>query len=134
MKYVLVTGLLVLCAEGCNSPKTSPPTLAARVMHLPSVAPDSSCLESSGGTRVDDGLSDGDVAAIQALIRRTDNLPIMAIEHMPPVSTRENATSASFKARTGIGCHGRLSGHGGVFLVKKAEGVWSITRTGSWES
>jgi hypothetical protein len=129
-------GLVVLCvgiyAIGCSSPRKAEPVLTARVVQLAPAGSDSSCLQRSGGTRIGDGLSDDDVAVIEALIRRSDSRPIVSIEPMPPVSTGMNATAASFRASTGVGCHGPLSGHGGTFHLKKADRTWTITRTLVW--
>ena len=74
------------------------------------------------------------MAAIEALIRRKDPWPIIAIERMPPVTNRQNVKSAPFKAVTGVGCHGHLSGHGGMFYLGNTAGGWTIMSEGSWVS
>jgi hypothetical protein len=133
-----VRPIVLACASialsGCSSPPRVAGTQAARILHLSFPGTDSSCLERKGGTYVGDGLSDDDVATIERLIRQSDSLPIIAIEPLPPVSTRQNQKAASFEASTGVACHGHLSGHGGIFRLKKADGTWHVASKGSWVS
>jgi hypothetical protein len=104
-------------------------------MHLSSPVTDTSCLERMGGTRVAAELTDDDVRKIESLIRKVDDLPIMAIDRPSAFAGRHNrrAPDFQFEAMTGVGC-GPLSGHGSFYRLSLVNGEWTLTPGGSWVS
>jgi hypothetical protein len=106
-----------------------------RVVHLSSPVTDTSCLGRMGGTKAAAELTDDDVRQIESLIRRVDDLPIIAIDRPSEFAGRHNrrAPSFDFEAMTGVGC-GPLSGHGSFYELTLVNGEWMLTPGGSWVS
>ena len=104
-----------------------------RVVQPSPAGDDLSCLARHGGTLVAAELSDRDVRKIEALIRQSHSLPIMAIHHPGFLGERPDSKGADFEVMTGVGC-GPLSGHGGMFRLTRVDGEWIITERGSWVS
>ena len=104
-------------------------------MHLWSPLVDTSCLKRTGGTTVATELSDDDIKKIESLIRKVDNLPIMAIGRPAAFAGRydQRVPNFEFEAMTGVEC-GPLSGHGHVYRLNLVNGEWTLAPGGSWVS
>jgi hypothetical protein len=104
-----------------------------RLLHLSLAGNDVSCLARVGGTLVARELSDQDVHRIEALIRRWDSLPIIAIRQKSFFGEPASSKGVDFEAMTGVECGG-LSGHGKLFRLTRVDGEWLIKKEGSWFS
>jgi len=90
-----------------------------------------SCVRHWGDALVSRDLSDEDVHAIEAVIRRTHKLPVIEIRRLEP-GTCAVEVCGEITARTGIQCGGALSGYGHEFSVRRVDGVWQAIDAGDW--
>jgi hypothetical protein len=142
--------LAILDALACSSRRTPTPVLKSNdadpmlkggsrdevgvhLVRLDVPGKDWSCLEVSAGTRVSNALTDEDVRKIEALIRKVDTLPIVAIGRLEWFSPRPNVGTPDFEARTGVACGG-LSGRGTLYRISRHNGEWAIAESGNWAS
>ncbi len=72
---------------------------------------------------------------MEALVRKTNKLPIIAIRHPPPENVLPNQSGTLLDVMTGVECGGALSGHGSEFRLRRVDGAWQLIDEsgGDWQ-
>ncbi|HEY4395016.1 MAG TPA: hypothetical protein VGP64_13185 [Polyangia bacterium] len=122
-------------ARAPAEPLPPPVERSRRVVELSPRRGDSSCLENMGGTTAATELSEGDLRNIDALIRKRDRWPVIAIDHIAAFRDRYDRSPGDldFEATTGVGC-GAHAGRGRSYRLKLVRGRWTVASVETWVS